>query len=217
MLVFQVSPSVTAASVQFVAGGGDGAAAENGFVVLGVVGNGVARFTVTLQIDGAERVIESADIGTEGDAGWQRACLPPPPELPDPGQQPDDPDAAEALVREVFKRKFDRSISAADKVGLLDDDTGVAAAVAAVDAGGFGDVAKTARHTMEDLVFTSPTEAWFQYSIDTTNGVFGGRFGIARLIDGRWRLLRAVVCQDLQLAGVSCDPPVNDIQPPPKG
>ena len=79
----------------------------------------------------------------------------------------------------------------------------------------FGNAANTAEYQLNDLVFTSPTEAWFMYEIHTTTvGVLGNRFGIVRLVDGDWRFARAVVCQDLSLAGAPCSPAVNDIQPP---
>jgi hypothetical protein len=75
-------------------------------------------------------------------------------------------------------------------------------------------VVASAVTTIEELVFTSPEEAWFRYSIDTSNGMFGPRYGTAHLIDGSWRFARAVVCQDLALAGAMCEPPVEPIMPP---
>ena len=64
------------------------------------------------------------------------------------------------------------------------------------------------------MVFVSPDEAWFRYDIATTAGNFNDRFGIAYRIDGVWKITRAVICQDLSLAGGQCIPFSNSIQPP---
>ena len=80
--------------------------------------------------------------------------------------------------------------------------------------GGFGEAASTSVHTMTGLVFVSPDEAWFTYDVETTSGSFTNRFGIAYRIDGVWKITRAVICQDLSLAGGQCLPPVPQIQPP---
>jgi hypothetical protein len=148
---------------------------------------------------------------------WRAACEPPPPALPGPGEQPADPAAAEAEVRDVFARLFDPALPFDDKAHLLDDATGVAVAAAGAREGDFADAAASAVHTIEDFVFTSPTEAWFRYGIDTSVGYFGQRYGRAHLIDGAWRIERAVMCQDLALAASPCDPDVAQIMPPSVG
>jgi hypothetical protein len=35
---------------------------------------------------------------------------------------------------------------------------------------------------------------------------FRDRFGIARLIDGVWKITRDTICQDLSMAGGNCEP-----------
>ena len=97
--------------------------------------------------------------------------------------------------------------------GLLDDDTGVAAAIEVARAGDYADAVATAEYTIEDFVFTSPTEAWFRYSISTGTSFFGQRYGTAHLIDGSWRISRGVICQDLALAGAPCEPDPGPIYP----
>ena len=97
--------------------------------------------------------------------------------------------------------------------GLLDDDTGVAAAIEVARAGDFADAVATAEYTIEDFVFTSPTEAWFRYAIDTGTSYFSQRYGTAHLIDGSWRISRGVICQDLALAGAPCEPDPGPIYP----
>jgi hypothetical protein len=116
--------------------------------------------------------------------------------------------------RQRFELLRTRSIPREEKPDLLDDRTGVDAAIEAVDTGQYAEAVASAVTTIDELVFTSPEEAWFRYTIDTSNGVFGPRYGTVRLIDGSWLFARAVVCQDLALAGGPCDPPVEPIMPP---
>ena len=42
---------------------------------------------------------------------------------------------------------------------------------------------------------------------------FSQRYGTAHLIDGSWRISRAVICQDLALAGAPCEPDPGPIYP----
>ena len=67
-----------------------------------------------------------------------------------------------------------------------------------------------------ELVFTSPTEAWFRYDIDSPMASFADRYGMAVLgEDGVWRLTRQSVCQDLALVpGTTCVPSVSQLLPP---
>jgi len=171
------------------------------------------KFELVLQTEAGERTISWDEIPQDGDIEWQKDCTPPPPELPPAGEQPDDAQGAEAQIRANFEALFANDVPFEDKGDqLLDDTTGVQDAIEAMQAGGFGDAAQTSNHTMIDLVFVSPDEAWFRYDLETQFGLFN-RFGISYLIDGEWRIARAVICQDLALTGISCNPPVNDIYP----
>ena len=83
-------------------------------------------------------------------------------------------------MRDVFATLFSSSIPYEEKPeGLLDDDTGVAAALEVARDGVYADAVATAEYTIEDFVFTSPTEAWFRYAIDTGTSYFGQRYGTA--------------------------------------
>ena len=167
-----------------------------------------------LQTAAGERTIPWDELPQDGDLTWQKDCSPPPPELPQPGEQPEDAEAAEAEIRANFIALFDRDAVFEDRAEqLLDDTTGLQDALDQLEAGGFADAAQTSSRTMTDLVFVSPDEAWFGYDLETVFSDFPSRFGIAYLIDGQWRIARAVICQDFALAGVYCNPPVNDIYP----
>ncbi len=215
VLVLQVGPDIVQAGATWDDGGGDAAVAVNGYVVLATPGASNTHFDVTVQTELAERIVSWAEMPREGDVAWQKSCSPPPPELPAAGEQPADATAAEQQIRDNFALLWNSDVPFEEKgAQLLDDTTGVQDAIDAVFDGGFADAAATARHSITDVVFTSPTEAWFGYDIDTTISDFTGRFGIAYFIDGRWRFARAVFCQDLSLAGGQCQPFVDQIYPP---
>jgi len=100
-----------------------------------------------------------------------------------------------------------RSIAADDKpTDLLDDYTGVQAAIAAVDLGQYRDVAASAAYSIDELVFTQPDEAWFRYTIVTNTSTFANRFGTATFDGSVWQITRATICQDRGLAAAPCRP-----------
>ena len=96
----------------------------------------------------------------------------------------------------------------------IDDPSGVAEAREQVRNGGFEEAAANASAIVEELVFTSPEEAWFRYRIETTSGTFGQRFGIARNIEGTWKITRDTICQDLSMAGGDCGGGAQAVVPP---
>ena len=182
-------------------------------MVLASPGDSTVEFDISLQTAAGVKNVPYDLLPRDGDLEWQKACNPPPPELPAPGEQPDDPSAAEQEVRDVFDLLWNRDIPLDEKV-VLDDTTGVAEAIEQVDNGGFAGTAQTAQHTITGVVFTSPTEAWFTYDLNTDITDFTNRFGIAYRIDGVWVISRAVICQDLALAGGQCIPFADEIRPP---
>jgi hypothetical protein len=172
-------------------------------------------YTVEVTDASGTRTLTEAELNPMNTPEWREACEPPPPALPDAGEQPADATAAEAAVRDVFSALFGSSVPFEEKPdGLLDDYTSVGEALESARNGVYADAVGTAVYTIEDFVFTSPTEAWFRYAIDTDTSHFGQRYGTAHLIDGSWRIARAVICQDLALAGAPCEPDPGQIFPP---
>ncbi len=149
---------------------------------------------------------------------FRQECQPgPPPTLPLPpaGEQPLDPVAAEAQILDAYSRALDRTVILPDEdPSSVDDITGIAEAAAEVDAGEMAEVAATAEHDVEELVFTTPNEAWFRYTITTTLGTVTGQFGIARFNGSVWQITRDTICQDLQRAGGTCVPAADQNVPP---
>jgi hypothetical protein len=215
VLVLQVSDDVRSVAVRFGDGAADVASPEKGWLALAVPGAQEGRFELTVVDGSGSRVVGWKDIPTQGDQTWMDECTPPPPEMPPAGEQPADPAAIEALIRDRFELLWDVDVPREDKPDdLLDDWTGVDAARDELLTGSFGEVARTAERVITGFVFTSPTQAWFRYDINTSITNFSDRFGYANLIDGAWRIGRAVMCQDLALASVQCQPSVETIQPP---
>lgn len=201
----QVPDGVESVAVTYDDGAGARAPVFEGVAVLVTPGAGnPAAFELELTgpdgttTVGAEDLVISAPERNE-------ACEPPPPSLPPPGEQPAVPALAEAEVRENMLLLYNSEIPFADKPEhLLDNWTGVAEAAEVVRQN-FGTTVDSAIAEVEALVFTSPTEAWFRYSIDSEGFFAEDRFGIARLIDDHWRITRGTYCQDLALGGGQCD------------
>ncbi|CAN5412273.1 hypothetical protein BH10ACT2_BH10ACT2_16320 [soil metagenome] len=212
-LVVNVADDVVGVTATWDDDASDTAVPVNGWVVVATPGPASGKFVLVLQTDGGERTIAWDELPQDGDLDWQKGCSPPPPDLPLAGDQPDDAQGAEAQIRANFAALFDNDVPFEEKGDLIDDTTGIQDAIDQLQVGGFADAAQTAKHTITDLVFVSPDEAWFRYDLQTIFSDFQSRFGIAYLIDGQWRIARAVMCQDLALTGISCNPPVNDIYP----
>lgn len=214
VVVVQVADA-TEVGVTWDDGATDRAAVVDGVAVLVTDGGGAYEHTYTVELVGPSgtQTVDGTELQPWSSAEYQQACTPPPPALPEAGEQPADPAAARAAFDERFALLWDRTVE--DKpAGLIDDDTGIEAATEAVFAGGFAEAAESAQHVIEEFVFTSPTEAWFRYGIDTSNGYFGQRYGFATLNDDGWTFPRALVCQDLSLAGGTCEPQPYQIYPP---
>lgn len=215
-IVVQVDDETTSVSVTWSDGSSDSSEVTDGWAVLAVPGEVGDRYEVTLTSAGGDHTVNS-DTASRfmGSIEWQRACTEPVAVLPEPGEQPDDPAAAERQLRERFDLLWNRDVPFADKGSdLLDDTTGVAVALERVNTGSYADAVKSAVHTLTDLVFVSPTEVWFTYDVETSMMNFVSRFGVARLVEGRWVFDRAVICQDVALALDGCVPAVEPLVPP---
>ncbi len=230
VIVAQAPADTVTVTVTFADGATDSATPQNGIALLtapGLAPTEVVEDDYTYWVDsppdftvvfegGAEpvAVVDSGGVGMWNDPEFRASCEPPPPALPDPGEQPADPVAAGAEIAAAMTALYgaDRAVDG-DALYLVDA-TGVAEARAAVIEGGFKTEAASARPVVEDLVFTSPNEAWFRYRIDTDGVGLTNRFGIALLVDGSWRITRDTLCQDLSMAGGECVGGWEFIQPP---
>ncbi len=229
VFVVQVPADTQNVVVTLDSGERDAAAAQNGIAVLAVPGEAPSEvvegperywldnapvFSVEVQGGAAPGVVDSDGVGTWDDPAFRESCTPPPPPLPASGEQPADPAAADAEIRDVMTRLYGLAGTGSDGSDLIDDPTGVAEARQQVEEGGFADDAADASATIDELVFTAPDEAWFRYSIDTPGNDFDNRYGIAVFVDGVWKITRSTICQDLSLAGGDCGGDWQQIYPP---
>ena len=163
--------------------------------------------------NGTQTATPSDLMDTWNSPEFRDACQPPPPALPEPGEQPADAAAAEAAVRASFATIRAEDIAA--RLPVIDDVTGIETAWAEIAAGQYAEAAAGATFAIRDFVFSSPTEAWFRYDIESSAGFFSDRYGRAVLgDDGTWLITRDTVCQDLSLAMAPCDPPGSAVLPP---
>ncbi|MDJ0767752.1 MAG: hypothetical protein QNJ12_03125 [Ilumatobacter sp.] len=216
IVAVQAGPAVTEVAVVWDDDANDRAAVVDGIAVLVVAGSDPWASSYTLEVTDADgtRSLDQNELDRFNDQEWRAACEEPPPALPDAGEQPVDAAAERAAIEERFSLLWDLDVPREEKQDVLDDWTGVDEALAAVTEGDFGDIALTATQTIEELVFVGPTEAWFRYSVVTELTNFHDRYGTATLVDGVWQFPRALICQDLSLAGGGCDPWVDQIFPP---
>lgn len=229
VVVVQAPLEVSTVRIVFADGSTDAAVPQNGVAVVtgpAQLSEPVTDDGYTYWIDpspdyevtfegGGEPVSIGADgVGTWDDPEFQESCTPPPPALPDAGEQPADPAAAEADVRAAMSALYGIVGTEDVGTGLIDDPTGVIEAREQVQEGGFADDAAGAVATIDELVFTTPAEAWFRYSINTPGNDFSNRYGIAVLVDGVWKITRSTICQDLSLAGGDCGGNWQSIYPP---
>lgn len=218
VLVLQVDPGVSEVAVEFDDGGSDRAAVVDGVAVLVVPGLGgdpdtgtgdpwlftqMLNFDLTLVGEGGSTTLARSEVGTWDNPDFAASCEPPPPALPDPGEQPADPAAAEQEIRTTMTALYGGD-SDEDDDELVDDPTGVADAREQVAETGFEAEAASAVAVVEELVFTAPDEAWFRYRIETSGFDLTDRYGTAVVVDGTWRITRGTVCQDLAVAGGDC-------------
>lgn len=228
VVVAQTPPDTTSVSVTFADGATDTAAPQNGIALLAVPGVPATEvddgghsywvqdppvFEVVFEGGSAPATVRSDGTGSWDDPDFVAGCQPPPPALPEPGEQPDDAAAAQDEITHAMTVLYD-STELGEKDLYVDDPTGVGEAREEVATGPFAEQADSAQAVIEELVFTSPTEAWFRYRIETATGSFSARFGTAVDVDGVWKVTRDTVCQDLSFAGGTCVPGWTTIQPP---
>ncbi len=216
VLVVQASPDIETVSVVFGDGASDTTATVDGLAILVVPGPVVAEgedqwryaneveYELTLSGGGATVTVPHVGLDQWADAGFRQSCEPPPPALPDPGEQPADAALAEDEIRAAMGALYGGGADVEDNAAYLDDTTGVAEARQQVRDDGFEAEAASAKAFVEELVFTTPEEAWFRYRIETVGLDIDNRYGMAVVVDGSWRITRDTVCQDLAMAGGDC-------------
>lgn len=124
---------------------------------------------------------------------------------PDEGE-PTDVESAKALVTTAFTTVYQGNLSNTARLALVDNPSGVDAALTAAATGENAGIVSAATARVGDIVFTSPTRATVQYTVVVPGQAPGeARPGEARLSSGTWKVTRATVCGDLATIGAPCD------------
>lgn len=213
MLVVHPLAGTTSVTVRFADGATDTSPVVKGVAVLATPGPPSGEFNLFLDRDGVRSVVGWAQVMRDGDALWTRSCSPDQ-ALPQPGpDQPADPDAARNAIRDQFAVLFQSRQPLAERITVLDDDTGVALAVSQLKGTTGEEMFDGASYVLNDVVFAAPDHAWFAYYVSFPGNVFGSRFGEAVLIKGKWRISRATMCQDISWVGSACEPFVDTVYP----
>jgi hypothetical protein len=212
VVVAQVGPDVHEVSATFPGGAVDATSPVEGIAVLAAPAPGL---DVEAGYEGNSLgVVVTTDTGLVEDSvspyGFDTYsspdCQVPTPTLPEPGEQPADPEAARAAVEAAWAGLHDRSLTVDERGAHLQGGAELLAPIEeALLASGFADSVRQAEVPLDDLVFTAPDEAWVLYHIEIGgNPSFTGRFGHVRLIDGVWLVTTESYCRDVALAGVDC-------------
>lgn len=129
---------------------------------------------------------------------------PSPPPLPAPGVQPANLGAARASVTAAFTTVYNGTLNTTARAAVVQDNAGIAALFDHVLQGPNGPAARTAATHVDDVVFTSPTDAAVRYTVGTASTSYGPTIGHAVSINGTWKVTRETACTDLAVAGAPC-------------
>lgn len=121
------------------------------------------------------------------------------------GEEPSDVDAAKDLIATAFSTVYRAKLSNGARLALVDDPSGVDAALTAAASGPNAAIINVTTARVDDITFTSPTRATVQYSVLVPGQTPGSpRSGEARLSSGTWKVTRATVCADLAAVDAPC-------------
>jgi hypothetical protein len=212
VVIAQVGADVQEVSATFPGGAVDSTSPVDGLAVLaapapgldGEAGYDGERLGVVVTTDTG---LVDDDISAYGyDFTGMAECEGPSPTLPEPGEQPADPDAARADAVAAFETFYDASLPVAERAVHLEGGLDLMGPIVEeLLASSYADQVRQARGYVDDLVFTAPDEAWIEYHIELGGSPsFSGRFGQMLLVDGTWIITTETYCSGVSLAGVAC-------------
>jgi hypothetical protein len=130
-------------------------------------------------------------------------------EMPEPdGPPPADEASARQAVIDAYRAVYSDERPDETRTANVDDPRGLdEASAVAVD--NFPTAFESLSVRVDEVRFLNPTTAAVRYDILTPRHnitEFSDRVGRAVLVDGDWKVARETICNDLALAGASCDP-----------
>jgi hypothetical protein len=118
---------------------------------------------------------------------------------------PPDPAQARADIVAAFAAVYDPNSGVDVRLRLIDDATGVAAAMRQAEAGPNAAALTSVTVNVNDVQYLSATRARVVYSLSVPGQPpVLGREGQARVASGAWKVTRATVCADLDAIGSAC-------------
>ena len=132
-------------------------------------------------------------------------------QLPRPGtEQPPDLDAARQQVEESLTTLFSGKNGRDVRLSAVDDRSNVDSAMDAVRKQ-YPEASDSSEPEMAELVFTDASNASFLFRLRYVGApMLPTRVGTARLVDGRWLITRATLCEVMSAAGHPCSPPAAE-------
>ncbi len=126
--------------------------------------------------------------------------------LPSPGsEQPQDVEGARQGVIAAVEAAYANDQPDDARMAAIDDPAGLPEVWEQNRNGQYAEQIANSVIAVDDVVFASPSTAFVQYHWDSPGyGTYGARFGEVRLVDGTWKVTRAMICADIQLSGLSC-------------
>jgi hypothetical protein len=131
-----------------------------------------------------------------------------PPTLPPPGaQQPPDATAARAAIQQAFDDTYGPDVAQGTKEAAVQDGAALFPLFRQAANGAFAQQVHAVKVRIDELVFTSATHATLRYDLLIPNDNWTNRIGDAVFEEGRWKVARSTICNDLSLAAVTCPAP----------
>ena len=130
---------------------------------------------------------------------------PPPTDAAVAASAPADPSQARADIIAAFSSVYDPASGVEARLRLVDDTTGIAAALRQAIAGPNGAAVSSATVNVNDVQFLSATRARVIYGLTVAGQPAAlGRSGEARVAAGAWKVTRSTICADLEAVGGAC-------------
>ena len=139
-----------------------------------------------------------------------------PPELPPPGQEPDDPAEAATEALESLRLVYDLTDPYSEtKTDFVENPEEWETMRQRIEeANVLAPYLRRLDPEFDSVAFLSPTEAHVLYRVGPS---YQWEIGRVLLIDGVWRVAAGTICRDLSAAGFTCRDVIEDPPPGPLG
>jgi hypothetical protein len=163
-------------------------------------------------LDASGNVLATKELGAASSSQEVLAlpeCAPPPPPPTEPnGPPPENAEDARQAVIDAYTAVYSAATPDEDRAANVDDPAGIAEGFAEARTN-FQAALDVVSVRIDEVIFINPSEATVRYDIVLPGysiPEFPDLLGGAVMVEGRWKVTRTNVCDDLALAAVRCDP-----------